>query len=479
MVKSDEENGPPDQLDDDVEWDDEFMYLLRVNDLESAKQVLEKRLVKDLNYTNEDGNTALHYVCANDLEEAAIFLLRECKVNYTVNNKCGNSPLHWIVQNKALKTLKVLLWHDYEVHKNELNYSKYTHNFTFKDSKFKLSKETLEHYNIKDYPEDYSRINEIDITKENQFGKTVLSEAFRSENLELLQLILEHPISAILDQKAENTTEEDNETESVDYVIHEFQFINKGTLSQGEAENLKYEGKMQENDKFSTKSENNVNDADLGDNKASLKVKIKEMCIKDDKILDAENSELDSSGLIIWESSVIASFWLSMLAGSNNYSGLNVLELGSGCGLVGISFKVACQYYKQPIKLTLTDYSDKTVENLKYNVELNGLKEDVWVSQLNWNLYDKMPDNELYDLIIASDLIYDVKLVECLANVINKVLTPKGTFLYTYKISRNGSTDFINRLSEFGFQIEIQHVPKVCQQNPFVNKNKVTNWKQC
>lgn len=132
MIKSDEENRPPDQVEDDIDWDDEFMYLLRVNDLESAKEVLERRLVRDLNYTNEDGNTALHYVCANNLEEAAIFLLRECKVNYTVYNKCGNSPLHWIVQNKALNTLKVLLWHDYKVNENKPNYSKYTHKFTFK-----------------------------------------------------------------------------------------------------------------------------------------------------------------------------------------------------------------------------------------------------------------------------------------------------------------------------------------------------------
>eukprot|EP00375_Theileria_parva_P002630 XP_765311.1 hypothetical protein [Theileria parva strain Muguga] len=392
MIKSDEENRPPDQVEDDIDWDDEFMYLLRVNDLESAKEVLERRLVRDLNYTNEDGNTALHYVCANNLEEAAIFLLRECKVNYTVYNKCGNSPLHWIVQNKALNTLKVLLWHDYKVNENKPNYSKYTHKFTFKELTSKLSKETLEHYNIKDYPEDYSKVNEIDINKKNEFGKSVLSEAFGSENLEFLQLILEHPISAILDQKSENATEGDIETDREDYVIHEFQFINKSISDHEKPENLSSDENRHEND-LSTESEHNVNNNDLESNKGSLKVKIKEMCIKDDDILNAENSELDASGLIIWESSVIASFWLSMLAGSNNYSGLNVLELGSGCGLVGIAFKVACQYYNQPIKLTLTDYSDKTVDNLKYNVELNGLKDDVCVSQLNWKLYDKMPDN--------------------------------------------------------------------------------------
>lgn len=89
-------------------------------------------------------------------------------------------------------------------------------------------------------------------------------------------------------------------------------------------------------------------------------------------------------GAAIWDAAVFMTRWIRMAHEGNVESltpaeaplngpwvGKTVLELGAGCGLPGV---YAARYAKQVI---LTDYTPQLLENLDYNVGLNGDVESV------------------------------------------------------------------------------------------------------
>ncbi|UKJ90738.1 ankyrin repeat containing protein [Theileria orientalis] len=492
------ESDSNDSSESQFSWDEEFLYLFRTNDLPETAHLLNQLLVTDLNYKNAQGNTALHFTCANNLDFATYYLLKVLKVNYWVLNQSGNSPLQWAVQNKCVGAMKVLLSHDYDV-----NSSTYADKDTrSKEASWRLDKDlesrfqeqlkhitlnprTIKHYHLEGYGPSYKADNLIEILHKNKFGKSILSEAFDCNNLEVLQLILEHPISICLDN-ADGTTVNTGDT---DAVSTDTATVTSGTTSENTA------------DGANTGSEEEVryvlHELQFIPN-ASTSVRVRELAIENDRILNALESELDMSGQIIWEASIIASYWLSHLAAtnaanadSNNlFRGKSVLELGTGCGLLGIALWVACEHHGQlPGKLTLTDLSERTLDNLRCNLALNGLstglegpdhmdidncgnsystaRGEVFVAQLNWKDFTV---KEKYDVIIASDLVYDRELVKPLVNVITQLLD--GLFLYTYKVSRDGADLFVEELTNAGFIVDVQHVSGQFQGNPFPGKSK-------
>lgn len=116
----------------------------------------------------------------------------------------------------------------------------------------------------------------------------------------------------------------------------------------------------------------------------------------------ADKAEEDKTGLAVWSASVVFSHWLS--DNRAKMQGKAVLELGSGCGLPGLTVLVsliACVSHPWRIrdntlvatfcvlgtnlctafpgkqvtgganKVVLTDFFQHTVDNLSYNLELN------------------------------------------------------------------------------------------------------------
>lgn len=266
----------------------------------------------------------------------------------------------------------------------------------------RLNPRTIKHYHLEEYGPSYQADNAIDILHKNKFGKSILSEAFDCNNLDVLQLILEHPISVCLDNPDGNTVN----TGDSDAGSNDTGTVTSGTVCEnatdvpksGSAEDVRYV----------------LHELQFIAN-APTTIRVRELAIENDRILNALESKLDMSGQIIWEASIIGSYWLSHLAAtnagttnSNNlFRGKSVLELGAGCGLLGIALWVACEHHGQlPGKLTLTDLSEKTLDNLRCNLALNGLsgvpkspvdmdtdnygnlyssaRGEVYVAQLNW-----------------------------------------------------------------------------------------------
>ncbi|EGC31266.1 hypothetical protein DICPUDRAFT_57790 [Dictyostelium purpureum] len=172
-------------------------------------------------------------------------------------------------------------------------------------------------------------------------------------------------------------------------------------------------------------------------------------------------------GCSIWDAAIILSRWI--YKNQNAFEGQSVLELGSGVGLPGI----LSAYYAKNV--TLTDYLNPLVENLKYNVELNAKQQEgfdsddeeaqsvdktldlnnirnkISVENLNWDEIDNNTDERKYDIIFGSELTYSMLSVDNLIKVIQKFLKEDGVFYEILSDDRDGVSYFIEEMTKRGF----------------------------
>lgn len=442
--------------DDANDYDEDWLDCLRAKELDEAVQMLKERLVVNINVVDDNGNGALHYCCANNFVKGVVFLLRECKMDYCRANKSGNTPLQWAIQTNSLDALKQLLLHDYDIHREEYekgvsNESEYYRTMAFEklEEQEQLDHATKLHYGVAEYRPEYAEVNRVNIFTKNAFGKSVLHDAYNVKDQDILIALLEHPVAAVLDEMEEAASASSDERVMVDGlsgVIHTFRFSGLSAEEGGVPQ-----------------------------------VKARELEIREDEILNAQLAEMDRSGQVIWETDLVAAQWLTALAWDGKFEGKKVLQLGSGCGVSSIAMYVAASVFKKtPANLVLTDVAQGTIDNLKYNIELNRvhLAGNAAIATLDWTkieTWPKMEDGSLdvFDIIIGSDLVYDHNLVAPLTNVIDKLLdTQMGELLYVYKAERQGSELVPEALEKLGFVVQTQAAPNRFLVNPLTSKDE-------
>jgi predicted nicotinamide N-methyase len=99
--------------------------------------------------------------------------------------------------------------------------------------------------------------------------------------------------------------------------------------------------------------------------------------------------------------------------------GQQVLELGCGLGLAGI---VALS---QGLRVVFSDYDLCALRFAETNARLNGLS-DFETRAFDWRY---PPDDLRVPIVLAADLIYEVRSVEPVVRCIKTVLLPEGTCL--------------------------------------------------
>jgi predicted nicotinamide N-methyase len=101
--------------------------------------------------------------------------------------------------------------------------------------------------------------------------------------------------------------------------------------------------------------------------------------------------------------------------------GLEVLELGCGLGLAGIAALTS------GLRVTFSDYDATALHFAADNARTNGFS-DFQLLQLDWRC---PPTNLQFPLILAADLIYEMRNVEPLVGLIKQMLVPGGVCLAT------------------------------------------------
>ena len=120
----------------------------------------------------------------------------------------------------------------------------------------------------------------------------------------------------------------------------------------------------------------------------------------------------------------------------------------------------------------VTDLNPTTIDNLKYNVDLNFENhERVIASAIDWDDETTWP-KEKFDYVIGSDLIYQASIVPLLKKVVLGLLKPDtGRFLYVAPdTGRDGLPKFIETMKHDGGElISVKKAPASFHANPLSN----------
>ncbi|KAM6956887.1 protein-lysine N-methyltransferase EEF2KMT [Aplochiton taeniatus] len=171
-----------------------------------------------------------------------------------------------------------------------------------------------------------------------------------------------------------------------------------------------------------------------------------------------------TTGLVTWEAALYLAEWA--MVNQQVFTDRTVLELGSGVGLTGMVICRSCS----PLRYLFSDCHHSVLENLKDNVQLNGLTSQqnctVSVEELDWGNVSQEWLSEIGpDTVIASDVVYDPDIIVCLVKLLSSVLrrdSPAGPpDVYISSTIRNPDTynGFKNLLENVGINHEVMDRP--------------------
>ncbi len=126
---------------------------------------------------------------------------------------------------------------------------------------------------------------------------------------------------------------------------------------------------------------------------------------------------------------------------------LHALEIGCGLGLPGIAALA------MGLRVTFSDYDATAVRFAADNARLNGFS-DFDTLQLDWRY---PPTNRTFPVLLAADLIYEMRNVEPLVLLIKQLLAPTGFCLLTDQ-DRVPAYVLREKLSEHGMSFTTQMV---------------------
>ncbi|KAK1735825.1 lysine methyltransferase [Skeletonema marinoi] len=141
-------------------------------------------------------------------------------------------------------------------------------------------------------------------------------------------------------------------------------------------------------------------------------------------------------GYVMWPSAIVLSRWL--LSNPQHILGKSVLEIGAGCGLVGIAAaRLFAQSNCEKKKcVTITDVNDLVIDNIAKNIVLNDVSEVACVAKLDF--YEQTGNNESgkwiegftfeyrdpVEVILAADIICQPSDAVAAAKTIYDALVP-------------------------------------------------------
>lgn len=153
--------------------------------------------------------------------------------------------------------------------------------------------------------------------------------------------------------------------------------------------------------------------------------------------LAAAATDFDLTGQIIWTCSIVTS-WYVAHAARCDVAGEDVLELGAGCGLCGLTAaKVGAR------TAWLTDFEPEVLSILEMNAaaETSGA---VRVAQLGWGVEKDHADlakaagREKWRVILGADVIYWSHAVPLLFSTVAQLLAVEGVFICGFTDRVNG-----------------------------------------
>ncbi|VDM96230.1 unnamed protein product [Thelazia callipaeda] len=126
-----------------------------------------------------------------------------------------------------------------------------------------------------------------------------------------------------------------------------------------------------------------------------------------------------TTGLSCWQASCDLANYLLKFGGDIIF-GKDVLELGAGCGLVGIAVAISgCAK-----TITLSDGNNDVLGMIYANLEANSLKncDNIFTTILQWEAINVSNIPVIPSVIITADVVYDLEAIKPLVCAIKKLL---------------------------------------------------------
>ncbi|GLE06253.1 hypothetical protein PINS_up015495 [Pythium insidiosum] len=449
----------------------------RYGDAEELRALLsaaspEERTVL-VNYVQpETLNTPLHMACANGHADCVKELLAHGVAH--VANSSGNTPLHWAVQNKHLAVIKLLL----------------------------------------------EGIEDIDVLAQNGFGRGCVTEAFQTEDAEILSALLEHKSAS--EERLAAGSGMDNAR------IREETEDDEDPAAESTGPKILQETVLE-----------------FGFDPSLPSLRARELALDWNKDVFGTKAEEDITGVSIWSASLLLSRWV--IDNKDIFVGKQVCELGAGCGVSGI----AAALYTKARRVVLSDLFEHTIKNLEHNVSLNktnlrgtkpvqSLEQDdeergcdqcgvtqrfsaenpegklmkcggckstqycsrqcqkkAWkthkvdckrlraeaedavpcaldVAAIDWAKAETWPEQK-FDVLLGSDLVYHREIVSVLVNAVDGLLSSSADakFIHVASQARDSLVEFKDAMAARGFECDIQIIPDSYKANPLVGNDSV------
>ena len=388
--------------------------------------------------------TPLHKACANGHASTVQLLLSRGALH--VANDSGNTPLHWAAASGHADCVKLLLDHYDAIvaaHLREKNEEEQT--TTSSSSSLLLSV--------------------VDVLQKNNFGRCALTEGFASGDTKTVEHLLNHD-SAEEEKLIGGLVKKDvDDVEANSMIAGE---DGNDTTNNGKAQkkDVGEKGIVHEFDFVKGDAEHEISDG------RSPSVLIRELPIAHADNPFGQAPIEDTTGLGIWCASLVMSRWLATRSMVERMENKTILELGAGCGIPALSAAV----YGTPKSVWITDLNPETVDNIRYNVELNGSSSssEIIASSIDWCDESTYPPIKL-DYVICSDCIYQKDIAPLLNKVVTGLLDPNnGVFLYVGpEGGRDGLPEFIAIMKSGGFEcVKEEIAPDRFRDNPLKSEDE-------
>jgi len=273
---------------------------------------------------------------------------------------------------------------------------------------------------------------DADVLAKNDFGKSVSTEAFGRNDPAIVNAVLEHASASKLDPE-ENPDTPDALTSEVTHVFHFGGVDENGDAAAAAGDGCGPAGRV-----LSALQCREINSIGGDDPTA---------------VIGATAND-DRTGLQIWSASLVLSRWVSDGL-APRLRGKAICELGAGCALPAIAAAV----HAGASRVLATDLALPTMDNMRFNLELNGLGGRASAEVIDWGDRGTWP--EPFEALLGSDLVYSNEAVPQLLALVPALLAPGGAFFYVApETNRLGERDFLEGLVALGFSRRDEPVPQ-------------------
>lgn len=163
-----------------------------------------------------------------------------------------------------------------------------------------------------------------------------------------------------------------------------------------------------------------------------------------DELLDeADDIDRFPFGLVLWESAVALSLYLS--DHSPCLTDMKVLELGAGAGIAGLVARSLGAQVSQ------TDNQSEAIRLAEQNAMVNGIS-GITRFMADWRTWTR---SDLYDVLIAADITYERSAHFYLEEIFSRNLAPGGS-VYLSDPGRPQTLEFMGHLETRGWSVEME-----------------------